>query len=185
MAVPDTCTELSVEQRQALYVERRREDLARAVRAADSLTGVLALLGGRPVELELGGRRERIRLTVEQRRLLDAAPDEWAQYRWGVLRDAARHPVAYVEALVLLHRLPYETATQLRDSDIPLGRALRRWGVRRHVQGQLHPISEVDLAGAELDMGITAVLDLADGRSVAVVRERLYKSFVDAYVQAS
>ncbi|GGM67954.1 hypothetical protein GCM10012275_43160 [Longimycelium tulufanense] len=182
MAVPDTCLELSEEERRALVVERREEDLAARLRAADSLMGTVALLGGRDVALELRDRRNRVALTAQQAMLLRAdAASEVAQYRWSVVRDAAGRPVASTEAVVLLHRLPYAAAAQLSRTEEPLGRVLRPWGMRRHVQGQPCEISATDLAGEELSLEVTAVLDLGTGRSVALVRERLYAEWVDAF----
>jgi len=145
------------------------ERLIRLLRDSDSATKTLSAWVGSPVTLRMM-RRENDHLTDAEFADLDLWSSDPVQRREVFLRDAGGRVLSEATAVVVLGRLPRDEATELCDTDVPLGLVLSRLAVRRHT---LKVIRRALAAGQEAEVlfEVTARMDVG-GVPVALVRER-------------
>lgn len=173
----------------------------------EELASVLAKLGDEPIETGgatavfeaiSGGRVTADVLSIpasrvapEEKSLLDVQDDEILHVRSGVLRCSGCMAVAQVTGLVVNSRVPDRSRASLGitrsgrlmpvPGSTPLGRALRGLGVRREQRAVVLTPGCRDVFGARLALRSSALLRLAQGMPLALVVERVYARFVEAF----
>jgi hypothetical protein len=150
-------------------------------------TSAFAAFSGCEISAVMRSRRVR-RLTAREKYLLQALGATTGHERRGVLY-AGPVPAAATTAIVLPHRIPAEVRRVLgiaesgavlpADAEVPLGRALRGFGVRREVLDLQMTPGTRDAAGNELAIYSAARLWL--GAPIALVTERVYRRFLAAF----
>jgi hypothetical protein len=127
--------------------------------------------------------------TAREQLLLQAPGVPAVHERRGTLQAAPGMPVAEITAVLLPSRLPRAAGELLgitgsgdappAGDEVPLGRALRGLGVRREpLQARLTPGAS-DASGQEQVIHSASLLWL--GGPVALVTERVYRSFLAAF----
>ena len=150
-------------------------------------TAVFAAISGCPVDAVMHTRAPRT-LTQRERQLLQSAGATTGHERRGVL-FADNVPAAATTAILLPGRLPAAVRATLGigpDGEtlpgiagVPVGRALTGRGARREPLEVAATPGERDDAGHELVICSTARLWL--DQPVAIVTERVYREFLDAF----
>lgn len=131
------------------------------------------------------------RVTPEEKSLLQVQDGEILHVRSGVLRCPGCIAVAQVTALVVSARVPDRARASLGitrsgrllpvPGSTPLGRALRGLGVRREQRAVVLTPGCRDVFGARLALRSSALLRLAQGMPLALVVERVYARFAEAF----
>ena len=151
-------------------------------------TAIFAAICGRAVTAEIQSRRVR-QPTAREQRLMQAFRAPAVYERRGILHAGPGMPVAETTAVLLPSRLPGNAGDLLgitgagaappAASEVPLGRALRGFGVRREpLEARLTPGAS-DAAGEEQVIYSAARLWL--GGPIALVTERVYRRFLTAF----
>jgi len=151
-------------------------------------TAIFAAICGQTITADIKSRRARPPTPREQR-LLQAPGAPAVHERRGTLQTAPGRPVAEITAVLLPSRLPGSAADLLgitgsgaappAAAQVPLGRALRGLGVRREPLQARRTPGASDAAGQEQVIYSASRLWL--GGPVAVVTERVYRSFLAAF----
>lgn len=143
-------------------------------------TALISAISGAPVTAAILSRGPR-RLTLHERHLL-RAPGAAGHERRGTLY-AAGVPAAAVTAVLLPQRIPLPAWQALGcgagEGGLPLGLALAGLGARREPLQAMATPGRRDAAGREQVVWSAARLWLR--HPVALVTERFYKLFLDAY----
>jgi len=154
-------------------------------------TAAFAMISGHAITavLESRGPRE---LAQHEQRLLQSMSTITGHERCGTLY-AGGIPAAATTAVLLAPRLPAAVRATLGigpygeaspgTTDVPLGWALRGLGVRREPLGVERTPGGHDAAGHEVVLRSVARLWL--DRPVAIVTERVYREFLDAFPDGS
>jgi chorismate-pyruvate lyase len=151
-------------------------------------TAIFTAICGQIITADIQSRRVRPP-TAREQRLLQAPGAPAVHERRGTLQAASGMPVAEITAVVLPSRLPGSIADLLgitgsgaaltAAAEVPLGRALRGLGVRREPLQARRTPGASDAAGQEQVIYSASRLWL--GGPVAVVTERVYRSFLAAF----
>lgn len=150
-------------------------------------TAIFAAICGQAITADIQSRRVRPP-TAREQRLLRAPGAPAVHERRGTLQAAPGMPVAEITAVLLPSRLPRATRELLgitgsgaapSAAEVPLGRALRGLGVRREPLQARRTPGASDAAGQEQVIYSASRLWL--GGPVAVVTERVYRSFLAAF----
>jgi hypothetical protein len=151
-------------------------------------TAIFAAICGQAITADIQSRRARPP-TAREQRLLQAPGAPAVHERRGTLQAAPGMPVAAITAVLLPSRLPGSAAHLLgitgsgaappAPAEVPLGRALRGLGVRREPLQARRTPGASDAAGQEQVIYSASRLWL--GGPVAVVTERVYRSFLAAF----
>lgn len=150
-------------------------------------TAVFAAISGSEITAVMHSRTSR-ELTWRERDQLRAPGTTAGHERRGTLY-AGRVPAAAVTAVLLPHRIPAAARAALgigpdgdpvpAARDVPLGRALRGYGVRREPLEAAVTPGEHDAGGDEIVIRSAARLWLSC--PIALVTERVYAEFLDAH----
>jgi hypothetical protein len=150
-------------------------------------TAIFATICGQAITADICSRRVRPP-TVREQRLLQALGAPAVHERRGTLQAAPGVPVAEITAVLLPSRLPGSAADMLgitgsgaasAAAEVPLGLALRGLGVRREPLQARRTPGASDAAGQEQVIYSASRLWL--GGPLAVVTERVYRSFLAAF----
>jgi hypothetical protein len=151
-------------------------------------TAIFAAICDRTITADIQSRRVRPP-TAREQWLLHAPGAAAVHERCGILRAAPGMQVAEITAVLLPARLPGSAADLLgitgsgaapsAPAEVPLGRALRGLGVRREPLQARRTPGVSDAAGQEQVIYSASRLWL--GGPVAVVTERVYRSFLAAF----
>ncbi|GLZ28198.1 hypothetical protein Lesp02_03880 [Lentzea sp. NBRC 105346] len=165
-------------------VEARMRSLVTLIRAGNCLTVVLSTwLGMHGVERN-GVRHKLIdrgtrEITQHEADSLDLATGASLPYRrgelWADLAGASVR-IATANALVVMHRLPFEVIQLLER--IPLGVALQPYGVCRDTAPPRYSWTPDSVTGPRLVVSLTATLHVG-GRPWALTDETIDQSIVD------
>ena len=156
-------------------------------------TGATALfkaISGDPlIRIEVLARRTRL-LTADECRLLRAGAAASGHERRGMLRTSTGVPVADTTSVLLPGRIPAKARAELGIPDhrmplpprtrVPLGRALRGFGVRREPLRVQRTDARLDASGQEQIIYSAARLWLGPG-PIGLATERVYRRFVEAF----
>jgi hypothetical protein len=152
-------------------------------------TAVFAAIAGAEISAVMHFR-QKWKLTAGERKLLQAPPGAAGHKRDGMLYAGRDIPVAATTAVLLPCRTPGPVCSLLGIAesggvlpalaDIPLGRVLRGYGIRREALRSYLTPGLSDDSGNELVMCTTARLWL-DGSPVALVTERVLAGFLSAF----
>ncbi|MFJ5984500.1 hypothetical protein [Lentzea sp. NPDC092896] len=157
----------------------QRDRLIKRVWNTDDLGTTLAEQFGSPLRFSVSDQQRRRPSILESQALyLGTTRSGDVLARSGMLCPAihATEPlqVATVRSVVVWNRLPYKARLALQnDDELPLGAALRRYGVRRHTDEAV-PLDIVDDHGKQQLLRVRARLTLPGTRPVAIVDEIVY-----------
>jgi chorismate-pyruvate lyase len=160
-------------------LRRDQDRLIRLLRDSDSATKTLSGWTGSPINLRMVSRRDDM-LADSEFADLDLWHTAPVQRREVCLMDARGTVLSAATSVVVLSRLPRAAASELCETDIPLGLVLARLQVRRHT---LKVTRKAWAGGEETEVlfEVTARMDVG-GIPVAMVHEKYTEDAVHSAV---
>lgn len=160
-------------------LRRDQDRLIRLLRDSDSATKTLSGWTGSPINLRMVSRRDDM-LADSEFADLDLWRTAPVQRREVCLLDARGTVLSAATSVVVLSRLPRAAASELCETDTPLGLVLARLQVRRHT---LKVIRKAWAGGEETEVlfEVTARMDVG-GIPVAMVHEKYTEDVVHSAV---